>query len=143
MHSITSRIIDQAARARRVCVLAFMSGFLMCLHHPGYVGPLPAGLFAGLLYAGLITPAAVATAVLLPGLTRLSDAVQVSRLVFACAVALFPAVCRPLADQPVVNATLVILGGMAIMALARHAPRLASMPMWRATLRTRAVSLQG
>lgn len=126
MHRVVSDVRDQAPRALRVAVLAFLAGFLLYLDHPGHVGALPAPLYVGLLYAGLITPAAVATSVFLPGLTRLSDAVQIARLAFATAVALFPALLRPLADQPMLSATLVILGGMAIVALSRRWPALAT-----------------
>lgn len=126
MQRVLSDVRDQAPRALRVGVLAFLAGFLLYLDHPGHVGALPAPIYVGLLYAGLITPAAVATAVFLPGLTRLSDAVQIARLTFATAVALFPAVLRPLADQPFFSATLVILGGMAIVALSRQWPALAT-----------------
>lgn len=120
MHSVVARIRDQAPRAQRVCGLAFLAGVLLYLDHPGHFGPLPTPLFVGLLYAALITPTAVATAVFLPGLTPLSDAVQIARFGFATAVALFPAGFRPLADQPVINASVVILGGMAIVAWSRH-----------------------
>jgi hypothetical protein len=126
MHRVVSDVRDQAPRALRVGVLAFVAGFLLYLDHPGHVGALPAPMYVGLLYAGLITPAAVATAVFLPGLTRLSDAVQIARLAFATSVAMFPELLRPLADQPMLSATVVILGGMAIVAVSRHWPALAT-----------------
>ncbi len=123
MQRVMSRFMDQGPRALRVCILAFLAGFLLYHDRPGQIGALPVPLFIGLMYAGLITPAAVLTAVFLPGLTKLSDAVQVARLGFAASVALFPAVMRPLAEQPVFNATAVILGGMAIVALTRWMAR--------------------
>lgn len=127
MSSIISQLKDQAPRAMRVGVLAFLAGMLLYLDHPGQVGPLPAPLYVGLLYAGLITPAAVATALFLPALTRLSDAVQIARLMFAAAVALVPGAFRALADQPLINATVVIMGGMAIVAMSQHRPGLAAL----------------
>ena len=126
MGRVFAGLMDQAPRALRVAVLAFLAGFLLYLEHPGQVGALPVPFYVGLLYAGLITPAAVFTALFLPGLTRLSDAVQIARLVFAASVALFPAILRPLADQPVFSATIVILGGMGIVALSRQWPALAT-----------------
>lgn len=125
MRRVVSDIRGQAPRALRVSVLAFLAGYLLYLDHPGHVGSLPAPMYVGLLYAGLITPAAVATAVFLPGLTRLSDAVQIARLAFATAVALFPASLRSLADLPMFSATVVVLGGIAIVALSRQWPALA------------------
>ncbi len=123
MGGLAVRIKAQGPRALRVCILAFLAGMLLYIDRPGMVGALPLPLFTGLLYAAFITPAAVVTAVFLPGLTKLSDAVQVSRLCLATGVALFPAVLRPLADQPFVNATVVILGGMAILSLTRWIAR--------------------
>lgn len=123
MSGLAVRFTAQGPRALRVCILAFLAGVLLYLDRPGMVGGLPLPLFTGLLYAAFITPAAVVTAVLLPGLTKLSDAVQVSRLCLAAGVALFPDVLRPLADQPIVNATAVILGGMALVAAARRMAR--------------------
>ena len=126
MRRVVSDVMDQAPRALRVSILAFLAGYLLYLDHPGHVGALPAPVYVGLLYAALITPTAVATAMFLPGLTRLSDAVQIARLAFATAVALFPALLRSVADQPMFSATVVILGGMAIVALSRQWPTLAT-----------------
>ncbi|WP_136645489.1 hypothetical protein [Tabrizicola sp. YIM 78059] len=109
-------IAAQRHRALRVAVLSFLAGLLLHVDRTGHVGNLPIPLFTGLLYMAFVTPAAVATALLLPGLTALSDAVQWARLAFAAAVAAFPAVLRPVADQPLLGATVVILGGMAIVA---------------------------
>ena len=115
MQAVLTRLKDQGPRALRVALLAFAAGVLLYLGRPGTVGGLPAPVFAGLLYAGLITPAAVLTAAFLPTLTALSDAVQLARLGFAMTVALAPGIMRPLADQPMINATVVILGGLAIV----------------------------
>jgi hypothetical protein len=113
----------QRQRALRVAALAFMAGLLLYLDRPGAVRGLPVPIFTGLLYAAFVTPAAVATALWLPGLTALSDAVQWARLGFAAAVAAFPAALRPWADQPLISATVVILGGMAIVTLSRRRKR--------------------
>ena len=126
MRRLVTDVRDQAPRALRVAVLAFLAGYLLYLDRPGHVGGLPVPMYVGLLYAGLITPAAVATAVFLPGLTRLSDAVQIARLAFATAVALFPATLHALAEQPLFSATVVVLGGMTIVALSQHWPALAT-----------------
>jgi len=120
VHPYLLRTRAQGPRAIRVALMAFLSGLLLYLDRPGLVGPLPVPLFTALLYAGLVAPAAVLTAVLLPGLAALTDAVQVSRLGFAAAVAAFPAWLRPLADQPVLSASIVVLGGSALLWLWRR-----------------------
>jgi hypothetical protein len=116
MKLFRTALAAQRPRALRVAVLAFLAGLLLYLGRPGQVGGLPVPLFSGLLYAAVVTPTAVATALVLPGLTALSDAVQWARLGFAAAVAAFPALLRPVADQPVLAATLVILGGAVLVA---------------------------
>lgn len=108
-------VAAQRQRALRVAVLSFLAGLFLYLGRSGEVYGLPTPIFTGLLYATFVTPAAVATALWLPGLTALSDAVQWARLGFAAGVAAFPAVLRPVADQPLLAATVVILGGMAIV----------------------------
>lgn len=119
-------VAAQRQRALRVATLAFLAGLLLYLDRPGEVYGLPIPIFTGLLYAAFVTPAAVATALWLPGLTALSDAVQWARLGFSAGVAVFPAVLRPVADQPLLGATVVILGGLAIVTTSRRyglAPR--------------------
>ncbi|MEZ5797184.1 MAG: hypothetical protein R3D63_06735 [Paracoccaceae bacterium] len=97
---LATALCAQQRRALRVAALAFAAGVLLYLRHPGHVGALPVPLYTGLLYAGLITPAAVLTALFLPALTALSDAVQLSRLAFASAVAAFPGLLRPWPTSP-------------------------------------------
>ena len=121
MTSLINRILSQRHRALRVAVLAFAAGVLLYLGHPGHVGPLPVPLFTGLIYALFVTPAAVLTVAFLPALAALSDAMQWSRLAFASGVAAFPAVLRPVADAPLANATVIILIGMAFVAVRRWA----------------------
>jgi hypothetical protein len=118
-------LMAQRRRALRVAVLAFTAGLLLYLGRPGAVGGLPVPVYTGLLYAAFVTPAAVMTAIWLPGLTALSDAVQWARLGFSAAVAAFPALMRPVADQPILSATVVILCGTGLLALGKRRRRLA------------------
>ncbi len=122
MTTMIGRIRTQGPRALRVAVLAFLAGVLLYLGRPGTVGPLPVPLYTGLMYAAFVTPAAVLTAVFLPALVALSDAVQWARLGVAALTAAFPAVMRPVVDTPVLSATLVILCGTALVALQRRQP---------------------
>lgn len=108
MNALISRVLAQKSRALRVFLLAFSAGALFYLGHPGHVGNVPVPLLTGLLYGLFITPAAVLTIAVLPALGALSDAVQWSRLAFASLVAAFPGALRPLAEAPLISATVVI-----------------------------------
>lgn len=120
MRNLIRSVLSQRQRALRVAGLAFMAGCLLYLDHPGQAGPLPVPVLAGLLYAAMVTPAAVLTAAILPALTALSDAVQWSRLAFATGVAAFPEVLRPVADAPLASATVILLTGSVLVAAQRQ-----------------------
>lgn len=126
MKAVINRVRAQKRRALRVFCLAFSAGALLYLGYPGQVGPVPLPLLTGLLYGLFITPAAVLTIAILPALGAFSDAVQWSRLAFASLVAAFPTALRPLAEAPLISASVVIGLGAGLVWLqgrrSRHTP---------------------
>ena len=104
----------------RVAILAFLAGSLLYLDRSGEVCGQRIPISTGLLYATCVPPTAAAKALWLPGLTALSDAVPWPRPGFSAGVAVLPAVLCPVADQPILGATVVILGGLGIVTTCRR-----------------------
>lgn len=113
-----NRLVTHARLERRrllfVVSLTFVAGALLYAHVPAEIAGLPAPLLAGLLYAGLIGPAALATCVLLPAARFLVEGIAISRLAVALTAFNFPELGMALLTSPLLMTLLVVSGGSLI-----------------------------
>ena len=97
-----------------VTTLAFMSGVLLYSNVPVEVYGMPVSLLTGLIYAGVVGPAALLTILFLPALRFMIEAVAVSRLMMAIGVFHFPEFGMKIVASPMITALIVVTGGAII-----------------------------
>lgn len=110
------RIVEHLNREKRrlysIAFLAFSAGCVLYSHVDATRLGLPLPVLAGFIYMGLIVCASAITSYFLPKLTRVTDAVAVTRLGFALWIA--STQNYELAASPMIGATIVV-GGAAIL----------------------------
>lgn len=115
---MSSAILACLYRERRrialVTTLAFMAGVLFYWPSQTYLGAVHISLVTGLVYAGVVGVAAAIVCVVLPRLRFMIEAVAVSRLVLSCCVVVTPEIGPLLLANPVIMASVVVLGGAGI-----------------------------
>ncbi len=117
------RIYCERRRVGLVTALAFLAGYILYARVDMSVLGVNLPVLTGLLYAAFVGPAALATFLFMPALRLLTEAVALSRLGFACFVYCVPDPGLTLASLPLVNASLVIGGALALCWLGRRLAR--------------------
>ena len=112
MEQAVNRLYLERRRLGFVAVLAFLAGAVGYLHFPHSLFGIPAPLFIGLLYMGIITPFALLVCLFLPRLRFMVEAVAVSRLLFSVFVFVLPEIGYKLMAIPSLNAVIVVTGGV-------------------------------
>lgn len=116
--------------------MAFAAGVVAFLRHDATIHGMPLPLYTGLLYAGLVGAAATATSAALPALGPFVEATAIARLGAAVLAFGSPAAGATLQQSPLLGATVVVGGAVAIqrlaaLAAARDWPALAFLPSRR------------
>lgn len=141
MQTIRHRVYCERRRLGLIVALAFLAGYILYARAGITLHGVPISLVTGFLYAAIIGPAALATFLFLPALRALTEAVAVSRLGFACFVCAFPEPGFAVLAMPLVNATIVIGGAMALCWVVRWVMRAAGSAALPGTLRRRIQSM--
>ncbi|MEM7753433.1 MAG: hypothetical protein AAF230_08475 [Pseudomonadota bacterium] len=110
-------LYQERRRLALVTALAFVAGVLFYLPSQSYVGRVHISLLTGTVYAAVVGLASAIVCVLLPRLRFMIEAVAVSRLILACCVVVTPEIGPLLLGNPLVMATVVVLGGAGISRL--------------------------
>lgn len=117
-------------------LMAFAAGVIGFLRHGIQVHGVPLPLFTGLVTALVVGSAATLTSVLLPALAAFVEATAIARLAAAVAAFLYPEFGTVMQQSPLVSATVVVGGAIALRRLAelpaaRRSPVLAALPSRR------------
>jgi hypothetical protein len=122
MASLFRRIYRERRRTTLVAGLAAISGTLFYSHVSPPASGLPLPLIVGLLYGTAFGLATLTVSLVAPGLRFAMEAFAMARLLYALVAAALPAVAATAITMPFVNATVVVLGGIAIARLACAPP---------------------
>lgn len=122
MATLARRIWRERRRTGLVACLASVSGALFYSHITATVAGVPLPLFIGLLYGVAFGLATLTVSLVVPRLRFAMEAFAVARLLFACTAAAFPGVAIAAITAPLLNATVVVIGGIALARLACAAP---------------------
>jgi hypothetical protein len=122
MASLSRRIYRERRRTALVAGLAAISGALFYSHVSLPEAGLPVPVLVGLLYGTAFGFATLTVSLVAPGLRFAMEAFALARLLYALVAAALPAVAATAITMPLVNATVVVLGGIAIARLACAAP---------------------
>jgi hypothetical protein len=116
------RIWRERRRTGLVATLAGVSGALFCSHIPATVAGIPLPLFIGVLYGIAFGLATLTVSLIAPRLRFAMEAFAVARLLYALTAAAVPGIAYAAITTPLLNATVVVLGGIAIARLACSGP---------------------
>jgi hypothetical protein len=122
MAPLPRRIWRERRRTGLVAGLAALSGALFYSHIPATLAGLPLPLAMGLLYGLAFGLATLAVSLLAPRLRFAMEAFAVARLLYALAAAALPGLALTAITMPLVNATVVVAGGLLLARLAASAP---------------------
>ena len=122
MASLARRIWRERRRTGLVAGLAAISGALFYSHIPATVAGIPLPLFIGALYGIAFGLATLTVSLIAPRLRFAMEAFALARLLYALAAAAVPGIAYAAITTPLLNATVVVLGGIAIARLACTAP---------------------
>lgn len=122
MASIARRIYRERRRTGLVAGLAAISGALFYSHVSITLAGIPLSLVIGVFYGLAFGLATLAVSLAAPRLRFAMEAFALARLLYALVAAAVPAVAFNAVTMPLVNATVVVLGGIAIARLACTAP---------------------
>ena len=114
MRKLVAHVSLERRRLAFVVTLAFIAGALLYANVPTAAGVLPAPVLAGLLYAGLIGPAALMTCIFIPTARFLIEGIAVSRLAVALTAFNFPEIGQVLLASPLIMTLIVVAGGSLI-----------------------------
>jgi hypothetical protein len=122
MASLARRIRRERRRTGLVATLAAVSGALFYSHISATVAGIPLPLFIGLLYGIAFGAATLTVSLIAPRLRFAMEAFAVARLLYALTAAAIPGVAFSAITMPIVNATVVVGGGVLLARLACTAP---------------------
>lgn len=117
-------------------LMAFAAGVIGFLRHDITVHGVPLPIFTGLVTALVVGSAAALTSVLLPSLAAFVEATAIARLAAAVAAFCYPEFGTVMQQSPLLSATVVVGGAIALRRLAelpaaRRSPVLAALPSRR------------
>ena len=131
---VKTRLFQERRRLGFVIGLAFFSGFFMYLRSELQVFGLPVALVTGGIYAAVVGACALFVCLFLPSMRFMIEAVAVSRLILSLAILAMPGIGPLVLSDPLVTASVIVLGGMAV-SRAMHGRILKERPQgWRARL---------
>lgn len=110
-HRLARRAYRERRRVLMSGLISFVAGFVIYARSHVTIFDLPAPLAAGLLYAVVVGIAALLTALFLPRLRFMVEAMAFGRLIYAALSHEFPELGALLAASPVYSATVVVPGG--------------------------------
>jgi hypothetical protein len=122
MASLARRIWRERRRTGLVAGLAAISGALFYSHISATVAGIPLPLFIGVLYGIAFGLATLTVSLIAPRLRFAMEAFAVARLLYALTAAAVPGIAYAAITTPLLNATVVVLGGIAIARLACSGP---------------------
>jgi hypothetical protein len=122
MASLARRIWRERRRTGLVATLAAISGALFYSHIDLTVAGIPLPLFIGVLYGIAFGLATLTVSLIAPRLRFAMEAFAVARLLYALTAAAIPGVAFTAITMPLVNATVVVGGGILLSRLACTAP---------------------
>ncbi|MEX5730173.1 hypothetical protein Ga0609869_003526 [Rhodovulum iodosum] len=93
-------------------LISFVAGFVIYARYQVTIFDLPAPVAAGLLYAVVVGAAALLTAIFLPRLRFMVEAMAFGRLIYAGLSHEFPEFGTLMASSPFYSATAVVAGGI-------------------------------
>jgi hypothetical protein len=132
---ILTHFEQQKRRLYSIAFLAFSAGYVLYSHIDVMRYGMPVPVLTGLIYMGAIVCATVVTTYFLPGLTKVTDAVAVTRLGFALWIAATQS--HELAASPVLGATVVVGGAIVLLQLSTWAKAMSQIlstdmpgPLW-------------
>lgn len=117
-------------------LMAFAAGVIGFLRHDITVHGVPLPIFTGLVTALVVGSAAALTSVLLPSLAAFVEATAIPRLAAAVAAFCYPEFGTVMQQSPLLSATVVVGGAVALRRLAslpaaRRSPVFAALPSRR------------
>ena len=134
LSGIKSRLYLERRRLAFVAGLAFLAGFFMYLRSDLHISGVHIAWVTGGIYAGVVGGCAVVVCLFLPSMRFMIEAVAVSRLILSLAILAVPGVGTLVLSDPLVTASVIVLGGMAL-SRAMHGRILKDRPSgWRARL---------
>ncbi len=113
MNRIVKHIDREKRRLYSIAFLAFSAGFVLYSHVDVTRMGLPLPVLVGFVYMGLVVCASAITSYFLPKLTRVTDAVAVTRLGFALWISSTQS--YEIAASPVIGATIVVGGAVVLL----------------------------
>ena len=122
MAPLARRIWRERRRTGLVATLAAVSGALFYSHISATVAGIPLPLFIGALYGIAFGLATLTVSLIAPRLRFAMEAFAVARLLYALTAAAVPGIAYAAITTPLLNATVVVLGGIAIARLACSGP---------------------
>jgi hypothetical protein len=122
MASLARRIWRERRRTGLVAGLAALSGALFYSHISATVAGIPLPLFIGALYGIAFGLATLTVSLIAPRLRFAMEAFALARLLYALTAAAIPGVAFSAITMPLVNATVVVGGGILLARLACTAP---------------------
>ena len=131
---LVSRVYRDRRRLIFVVALAFLAGFFMYLRADLYLGAWHIAWVTGAIYALVVGLVALVVCLALPRMRFMIEAVAVSRLILSLAILAMPGIGPLVLSDPLVTASVIVLGGMAV-SRAMHGRILKDRPQgWRARL---------
>jgi hypothetical protein len=122
MTPLARRIWRERRRTCFVAGLAAISGALFYSHIDATVGGVPLPVFIGVLYGLAFGVATLTVSLIAPRLRFAMEAFALARLLYALTAAAIPGVALSAITMPLVNATVVVGGGILLARLACTAP---------------------
>ena len=111
---ISHAIYRERKRLLFATVLAFIAGYLFYARLDIQILGMPVAVVTGLVYAGVVAPAALLVCLFFPSIRFMIEAIAVSRLSVAWIVYSYPEVGAVILGSPLLTAVIVVGFGVAI-----------------------------
>lgn len=114
-----------------VTFLAFLAGAIFYLRANHHVMGVHVSIVTGAIYAAVIAPTTLFFCLVLPSVRFMIEAIAVSRLIFSLFVFSLPDLGYKILASPVLTATIVVVGGIAVSRILHGRIRKSRSRDWR------------